>query len=459
MRALRQFFASGPVQSVPARLDAEQRRRYSRARWSVFLSVTFGYGFFYVSRINFSVVKQPMLDAGVASTTAMGLAGSAMLVVYAVGKSVNGFLADRSNIRRFMSTGLLMAALLNLLIGSGQLMWAFVLLWGLNGWFQSMGSAPSVVALTHWFSVKERGVRYGVWSVSHSIGEGLTFALTATLVALWGWEAGFWLPGLLCLVVGLVLTRTLRDRPQAEGFPPVSVFTGEPEGEAKASVGRAQLEVLKQPAIWVLGLASASLYVVRYGLNNWGVLFLQQSKGYSLSEAGLVLSAYPVAALFGSVSAGFVSAYLAGGRHGRPAMALALLQLLSLFLLGNVSHELLWLDLLTMVLFGLSMGGLLVYLGGLMAIDMVGKEAAGAAMGIIGLFSYVGAAIQDLVTGVVLDAGSSKVDGGVVLDFGPITAIWLSASTASALFLALVMLLGRRAAEQKGEQGDDSGLS
>jgi OPA family sugar phosphate sensor protein UhpC-like MFS transporter len=39
-----------------------------------------------------------------------------------------------------------------------------------------------VVALSHWFARKERGTRYGIWSASHSIGEGLTFAGTAFLV-------------------------------------------------------------------------------------------------------------------------------------------------------------------------------------------------------------------------------------------------------------------------------------
>jgi OPA family sugar phosphate sensor protein UhpC-like MFS transporter len=45
--------------------------------------------------------------------------------------------------------------------------------------------------------------------------------------------------------------------------------------------------------------------------------------------------------------------------------------------------------------FGLGMGGVLVYLGGLMAIDLVSRRAAGAAMGLVGLFSYLVAGVQD----------------------------------------------------------------
>ena len=90
----------------------------------------------------------------------------------------------------------------------------------MNGWFQSVGSAPSVVALSHWFGKKERGTRYGIWSASHSIGEGLTFVGTSVLVASFGWRWGFWGPGLVCLLAALVMYRTLGDRPQTYGLAP-----------------------------------------------------------------------------------------------------------------------------------------------------------------------------------------------------------------------------------------------
>ena len=167
---------------------AEIRRVYEGRRWSVFLSVLFGYGFFYTCRMNFSVAKKAMLDDGVMSATQMGIMGSALLFVYSAGKFTNGFLADRCNIGRFMSTALLLSAIANLLLGFTTLFVAFLVLWALNGWFQSVGSAPSVVALSHWFAKSERGTRYGIWSASHSIGEGLTFVGTSVLVASFGWR-------------------------------------------------------------------------------------------------------------------------------------------------------------------------------------------------------------------------------------------------------------------------------
>ena len=101
----------------------------------------------------------------------MVLVGSALLFVYSAGKFTNGFLADRCNIARFMSTALFLSGLVNVALGFNTTFALFLGLWALNGWFQSIGSAPSVVALSHWFGRKERGTRYGIWSASHSIGE------------------------------------------------------------------------------------------------------------------------------------------------------------------------------------------------------------------------------------------------------------------------------------------------
>jgi OPA family sugar phosphate sensor protein UhpC-like MFS transporter len=354
-----------------------------------------------------------------------------MLVIYAIGKVTNGFLADRANIRRFMATGLLVSAVANLAFGLGQGFVLFALLWGVSGWFQSIGSAPSVVAISQWFSRKERGTRYGVWSTCHSIGEGLTFVGTAVLVSALGWRSGFWGPGLVCVLAALVLYRTLADRPETMGLPHVEVYMGgeAPVKEARAArgVARSQLEVLRNPAIWLLGLAAASIYVARYGMNNWGVLYLQEGRGYDLTTAGAVMGACPVMGMLGAASSGWISDRFFGSGRSLPALLFGLAEigaLAALFLLPPGQR---WLDTAVLAVFGYAMGGLLVFLGGLMAVDVSPQNAAGAAMGVIGMFSYLGAAVQDAVSGWLLDAFA--VAGA--RNFAPLGLFWVGASVLS----------------------------
>ena len=85
-----------------------------------------------------------------------------------------------------MTTGLLVTALVNLCLGFTNSFILFAILWGISGWFQSMGAASCVVGLSRWFCDKERGSFYGFWSASHNIGEALTFIIVASVVSVLG---------------------------------------------------------------------------------------------------------------------------------------------------------------------------------------------------------------------------------------------------------------------------------
>ncbi|MBW7866384.1 MAG: MFS transporter, partial [Candidatus Hydrogenedentes bacterium] len=110
------FFGTGP-DAPPIGDEQAVRRMYGLKRWSVFLSILFGYSTFYVCRQVFSVTKKSMLDSGILNADQMGNIGAIMLITYALGKFCNGFLADRANVRRFMPTGLMLVAATVFLFG------------------------------------------------------------------------------------------------------------------------------------------------------------------------------------------------------------------------------------------------------------------------------------------------------------------------------------------------------
>src|SRR3546814_12974862 len=98
--------------------------------------------------------------------------------------------------------------------------------------------------------------------------------------------------------------------------------------------------------------------------------------------------------------------------------------------------------------------GLVTSLGGLFAVVLAPKRVAGAAMGVIGIFSYIGAGLQEQVSGAVLQAGMRMVDGVRVYDSGP--AIWfcIGSSVRMSVVLGqrvsgLVCLGGRRSLKNK----------
>lgn len=438
MRGLLSFFATG-ADKAPI-TDANQiDGLYRRHRLRVMLAITLGYGLIYTCRLALGVVKKPLIDAGVFSPSELGTIGSALFYTYAVGKLTNGFLADHANMKRFLAVAFLLTALCNLAMGFATSLWMAVLIWGLNGWFQSFGAPGGVVAMTSWFSNRERGRAYGVWSTAHSIGEGLTFLVVGVAVSALGWRWGFWGPGIIGLVTALGCYLLIQDRPRTLGLPEVNDWKGDRYEQSNKpgmkSVLALQLSILKIPAIWVLCLASATTYVTRYAINSWGILYLQEARGFSLPAAGSLLMVSTLAGIAGAVAFGFISDKFFHARRPPVNLLFGLLELagLLLFFYGPNTMPVL---VISMLMFGMGLTGLVTSLGGLFAVDIAPKRVAGATMGVIGIFSYIGAALQEHVSGAMIERGMSVVGDVRHYDFGPVIWFWIGSSVLSMLLAA-----------------------
>lgn len=419
---------------------SEQKQRLKRFQWSTFLAATLGYGMYYVCRLSLNVVKKPIVDEGVFSETELGIIGAVLFFTYAVGKFMNGFLADRSNINRFMSTGLLVTALVNLCLGFVHSFILFAVLWGISGWFQSMGAASCVVGLSRWFTDKKRGSFYGFWSASHNIGEAMTFIIVASIVSALGWRYGFLGAGLVGLIGALVVWRFFHDTPQSKGLPAVNAPEKKKEMDALETeeFNRAQKAVLRNPAIWILALSNAFMYISRYAVNSWGVFYLQAEKGYSTLDASFIISISSVFGIVGTMFSGVISDRFFGGRRNIPALIFGLMNVFALCLFLLVPGVHFWMDALAMILFGLGIGVLICFLGGLMAVDIAPRNASGAALGVVGIASYIGAGLQDVMSGVLIEGNKRLVDGVEVYDFTYINWFWIGAALLSVLLALLV---------------------
>ena len=432
------YIPSAPT--TPKEDKSEIDNIYKRYRWSIILTTTLGYAMYYICRLSFNVMKKPIIDEGLFTETQIGIIGSALFFTYAVGKFINGFLTDRANIRHFMATGIFISAIINLILGFYHGFYAFIILWGLNGWFQSMGATPCAVALTRWYSYKERGTYWGFWSTSHNLGESLTFILTAFVVSFAGWRLGFKTAGIIGIIASMLILRFLYESPEVEGLPTIEVYKNVPVDLLKEpkSISSLQFGLLKNPVIWILALSSSLIYVARYSINSWGIFFLQTHKGYTAVEASSIISVSSVSAIVGTFLSGLISDKFFGGRRNVPVLIFGIINafFLFIFLFNPASHA--WIDIVSMIFFGLSIGVQVCFLAGLMAIDFAPKKAAGAVLGIVGIASYVGAGIQDIVSGYLIGHNKTLVNGIVVYQFFPSSIFWIGASTLSFL-LALTL--------------------
>ena len=163
------------------------------------------------------------------------------------------------------------------------------------------------------------------------------------------------------------------------------------------------------------------------------IFFLEADKGYTNLEASSVISISSVCGIVGTVASGFVSDRFFGGRRNVPALIFGLMNILGLTLFLFGPEDCFWLDAVSMVIFGLAIGALICFLGGLMAVDIVSKKASGAALGVVGIASYVGAALQDLISGFTIQSGKSIGDGTALYDFSIVSWFWIGAAVLSVL--------------------------
>lgn len=75
-----------------------------------------------------------------------------------------------------------------------------------------------------------------------------------------------------------------------------------------------------------------------------------------------------------------------------------------------------------------------------MAVDIAPRTAAGAALGVVGIASYIGAGLQDVMNGILIE-GHKTVDavtGADIYDFTYVNWFWIGAAAVSVLLTLLV---------------------
>ena len=267
---------------------------------------------------------------------------------------------------------------------------------GLNGWFQGWGWPPCARLLTHWYAKNERGRWWGVWNTSHNIGGAIIPLLVVVIASYAGWRMAMYIPGVICIFMGFFLINRLRDTPVSLGLPPIEEYKGggiSEEDRVTDKMSKKQLlldVVLRNKYIWILGCAYFFIYVIRTAVNDWGQLYLYETKNFSLLAAGACIFSFEIGGFLGSLVAGWLSDKVFRGKRG-PVNAL--------FSLGVIFTTVsLWFTPISGVVYAhviMFFIGFLVFgpqmMIGIAAAELSHKKAAGAATGFVGWFAYIGA--------------------------------------------------------------------
>ena len=154
-----------------------------------------------------------------------------------------------------------------------------------------------------------------------------------------------------------------------------------------------------------------------------------------LVEAGLFLGINTAAGIVGSIAYGYLSDKVFDARRPPANLIFAIVEVLALLLIfyGPANEFVL---MVAFALYGAALSGLVASIGGLFGVDIAPRGAAGAAMGFVGVFSYLAAATQESVSAALISKEVIIVDGVRAYDFDIAIMFWIGSSVLSMLLAA-----------------------
>jgi len=407
-----------PPQAKPLLPKEKIDKVFKSMRFRVFLGSFLGYAGYYLVRKNLSLAAPDMIAEGLIDKQGVGIAASAVSIAYAFSKFVMGTLSDRSDARKFLTVGLVIASLVMMAVGflpfstvnpaiNVTMLFVMMLFVGV---LSGMGWPPCGRIMAYWFSQNERSFKMSLWNTSHTVGAGTLGVIALLGVGIFAdlgieqtWRANFIIPSAFALLIAVFCWWALRDTPESCGLPSAADWRNDHSGvKTKEKVGeqvpfKTQLfdYVLKNKWIWMIALANAFVYMVRYGIGDWAPTYLQETGIMTAAESKVAFSVHNYVGAVGTIICGWVSAKFFKGKCAPPNIIFMTLVLVGCLMYWQVPAlaAATGIDAKVWVYVALILIGFCIYgpvaLVSIQALNLVPKNAAGTAAGFVGLSGYL----------------------------------------------------------------------
>lgn len=377
--------------------DEKVDSTFRRKQLGVLIATSFSYIAYYIIRLVFTTEQHSIMNEYSFSISQVGLILSTFGIGYGVSKLFMGALSDKANTKYFLVAGLYLSALFNAGLAFTRNFYVIIILMLLMSSAQSMGAPACQREISLWFSKKNRGTAYAIWSSAHNAGAFLC-VMTVELGAYLfnnSLAAIFLTASVVSVIIGTLMLLINSESPAAEGLPSASKYDDEieltSEGEI-ASTDKTSLSIvqvfiryiLMNKIVWAVALTSMAIYIIRYGIMSWIPSYLP-TRGFSPSFSKWLVGIFEIAAVPGVIVMGMLSDKLKGQRALVCLWCLLGLTVSLMIYFFSTNQTLITIDLFFM--------GSLIYapatLIGLMINEAVPKFAVGVSTGFIGFFQYV----------------------------------------------------------------------
>ena len=277
--------------------NSRKMTEVEKKSWLVVLFCILAYTSVYVGRKNLSVCLPAMTEDGVISPALGGTVGTCFLIFYACGQLINGCLGDKLHPKVMICTGLMVAGIMNILMGLNSVGILFCVFWAVCGFACSMLWSPIVRAVSLW-TTHEISLAAGVHlTTAIPLGTVVCYMICALCMKVSTWRCAFIVCGIiLCAASAVVLLC----------FTSLKEYAKVPE---KTTVNKSEkLPFLKVFSIGILLTALAIVFngILKDGLDLWIPTVLNDRFIPDVSAVSLICSLLPLINISGAYGARFV---------------------------------------------------------------------------------------------------------------------------------------------------------
>lgn len=183
-----------------------------------FFSMILLYTFYFIVNYNLGPSSKLIQEELQITSSKFGIIFTAFTLTFALGQFLSGFLSDRYSAKKVMLIGAYGAILANLCFSISDSFFLFIIFWGFNGLFLSLGWSPGCSILYNWFPKSQQGFFMGVYNAFSFLGGVIVYPLSGFIIPAFGWRLAFIIPPIILLLWSFEFIMVVKDTPSQAGY-------------------------------------------------------------------------------------------------------------------------------------------------------------------------------------------------------------------------------------------------